>query len=126
MINPIFVLGQKYPKQVQLLTAEETIDVIKESARINSSGILPDDHPITFYGESGWQLFSGQLEDGTSFNEYNGDSPPRIRIEPLSGLCDTSDSYMEFDFSGMKIESADITVDSNDFAKASFSMRRYH
>ena len=126
VVNPIYVLGQKYPKQVQLLTAEETISVIKESASINISGVGMDAHPITFYGESGWQLFSGQLEDGTSFNEYNADSPPRIKIEPLSGLCDTSNSYMEFDFSGMKIESTDITVDANDFAKASFTLRRYH
>lgn len=126
VINPIYTLGDKYPKQVMLLTAEETISVVKETNMINVSGRGEDAFPITFYGESGWQLFSGLKEDGTSFNEYNMDSPPRIKIEPLSGLCDDSNSYMEFNFSGMKIESSDVSVDTNDFAKASFVLRRYH
>jgi hypothetical protein len=126
VVNPVYSLGDKYPKQVMLLTAEETITVVKETNMINVSGRGEDAFPITFYGESGWQLFSGLLEDGSSFSEYNMDSPPRIKIEPLSGLCDDSNSYMEFDFSGMKIESSDVSVDTNDFAKVSFILRRYH
>jgi len=126
VVNPIYVLGQKYPKQVQLLTAEETASVVKDTSAINVDGQGPDSHPVTFYGESGWALFSGQLEDGSYFNEYDSESPPRIRIEPLSGLCDTSSHFMEFDFSGMKIESSDISIDTNDFAKVSYTLRRYH
>jgi hypothetical protein len=126
VINPIYALGDKYPKQVMLLTAEETIMVVKETNRINVSGRNEDAFPITFYGESGWQLFSGLKEDGSSFNEYDLIFPPRVKIEPLSGLCDDSNVFMEFNFSGMKVESSDVSIDANDFAKSSFSLRRYH
>ena len=126
VLAPVLALGDKYPKQVMLMTAEETVNVTKDDNSINHSGQGPDQFPITFYGESGWALFSGQLEDGSYFSEYNPDSPPRVKIEPLSGLCGTSNHYMEFDFSGMKIESSDVSVDTNDFAKASFTLRRYH
>ena len=112
-VEPIYVLGQKFPKQVMLQTAEETISVTKEDSRL-----------IDFHGESGWVLFSGQLEDGTYFHEDNN---PFIKIEPLSGLCEggTIDS-ISFPVSGMKIESSDVNIDTNDYAKTTFVLRRYH
>ena len=112
-VSPVYVLGQKFPKQVMLQTAEETISVTKEDSRL-----------IDFHGESGWVLFSGRLEDGTYFHENNN---PFIKVEPLSGLCEggTIDS-ISFPVSGMKIESSDITIDTNDYAKCTCVLRRYH
>jgi hypothetical protein len=112
-VAPVFVLGQKFPKQVMLQTAEETISVTKEDSRL-----------IDFHGESGWVLFSGRLEDGTYFHEDNN---PFIKVEPLSGLCEggTIDS-ISFPFSGMKIESSDTSIDTNDYARTTFLLKRYH
>lgn len=103
-LEPIYVLGRKYPKQILLISSEEEATITKDQYK-----------PIDFYG------LSGCLELGDCI------SNPRIRLYKLEKICNNNTGeYIEINMSGASVHSSNLSVDTNDFAKAEITMRRYN
>lgn len=103
-LAPIYVLGKKYPKQILLISSEEQVSIVKDQYR-----------PIDFYGLSGCEEFDDCINN------------PRLRLYPLGKICNgETGNYMEFDMSGASVESSNLSINVDDFAKAEISMKRYN
>ena len=103
-LNPIYVLGKKFPTQVQLLTTEEEMLVVRDEYQA-----------LTWYGTSGCKLF-----DSCSNN-------PKVKVMKLANFCNENiDNGMIFDVSNSTFESAGINVDTNDFVSVNLAATRYY
>ena len=112
-ITPIYVLGKKFPSQVQFLTSNEEINVIRDRYK-----------PLTFAGESGNVIF-GVAGEGEIW--HAPDNNPRIKLLKLATLCnDEITDAIEIDVSNSTFESTAVNVDTNDFATINMSATRYY
>ena len=112
-LNPIYVLGNKFPIQVQFLTSDEEVNIIRDRYK-----------PLTFAGESGYVMF-GTPEVGEIW--HAPDNNPRVKLLKLATLCDDKiTDAIEIDVSNSTFESTAINIDTNDFATINMSATRYH
>tara|TARA_R100000008_G_scaffold76787_1_gene56831 strand:- start:180 stop:1010 length:831 start_codon:yes stop_codon:yes gene_type:complete len=101
-IKPLYAIGSKLPAQVANINAEEVIKIEKDQSR-----------QMNHYGESGCALFDACEQN------------PRVRIFKLGYLCDESlDKSMDFDVSGYRIVSNNVSINTNDYVKSTFEIRR--
>ena len=101
-VQPLYGVGSKNPMQVANLSSEERIRIERDNSR-----------QMNFYGESGCALFDACAQN------------PRVRIFKLGYLCDDSlTDSMDFDVSGYRIVSNNTTLDTNDYVKSTFEIRR--
>jgi hypothetical protein len=102
MVKPLYAIGNKLPFQVANINAEEVIKIEKDQSR-----------QMNHYGESGCALFDACEQN------------PRVRIFKLGYLCDGSlTESMDFDVSGYRIVSNNVSINTNDFVKSTFEIRR--
>ena len=112
-IKPIYVIGKKFPTQVQFLTSEEEINIIRDRYK-----------PLTFAGESGNVIF-GVPEAGEIW--HAPDNNPRIKLLKLATLCDDKiTDAIEIDVSDSTFESTSMTINTNDFVTINMSATRYY
>ena len=112
-INPIFVLGKKFPTQVQFVSADEDITIIRDKYK-----------PLTWYGESGFVMFGTQ---GEGEEWHAADHNPRVELLKLATLCDDSiTDSMVIDVSNSIFESEQLSLDTNDFATINMASTKYY
>lgn len=101
---PIYTLGNKYPKQILLISSQEEARITKDQYK-----------PVDFYGLSGCVEFGDCI------------SNPRLRLYKLEKMCNNNTGeYIEINMSGASITSSNLSVDTNDFVKAEITMKRYN
>ena len=112
-LNPIYVLGKKFPTQVQFLSSDEEISIIRDRYK-----------SLSFAGESGNVMF-GVAGEGEEWHAPNNN--PRIKILKLATLCnDEITDAIEIDVSDSTFESTALNIDTNDFATINMGAIRYY
>lgn len=102
--KPTYILGQKNPIQVDLLSCAENISLIRE-----------DFYNVTFSGQSGMGNIFALNEDGN------------IRMHKLGFLCDTGNSgVLLFNVSGAVIHSTELNGRLDDFIKSTINLNKYY
>ena len=105
VLNPIYVLGNKFPTRVQYLTSEEDIVMMKDESR-----------DMVWSGEAGCNIFDSC--DGSN---------PRVKLLKLASLCDEEiTDGMEFDVKGSQMGSRGVKVDTNEFVSVTFNVKKYN
>ena len=112
-LNPIYVLGKKFPIQVQFMTSDEEINITRDRYK-----------PLTFAGTSGNVMF-GAAEEGELW--HAPDNNPRMKLLKLATLCnDEITDAIEIDVSDSTFESTSLNIDTNDFATINMAATRYY